>query len=341
MAANILDQLDRFGPDHCPRLSLPEAGQYVRQLAKTHYENFTVVSWMLPRALRNDFRHVYSFCRWADDLGDETGDRDRSLELLAWWRRELEDCYNDKPRHPVFVALKDTIDRHQLPIKPFQDLISAFEQDQRILRYDTWEQVLDYCTRSANPVGRLVLYLCGYRDYHRQQLSDATCTALQLANFWQDVRRDIVERNRVYLPRDLARRHGLDLEIMVAGVRQDHLRKTACSGCAAGRQPDAPGLRAIRPWFIACMKEAVTRTHPLFDEGLKLLPLVDRRVRSDIHLFSMGGRSVLRAIERQGFDTLTHRPIVSRLKKTGLMLRAMLTRLTPGSAQKPVLRRTL
>ncbi|MCC5830081.1 MAG: squalene synthase HpnC [Phycisphaeraceae bacterium] len=328
--SSILDQLDRYGPDRCERLSVEQAGAYVRELARTHYENFTVVSWMLPRDLRDHFRHVYSFCRWADDLGDEVGDPQRSLELLAWWRRELEGCFDGQPRHPVFVALHPTIQKHELPIKPFDDLIRAFEQDQRVTRYDTWDQVLDYCTRSADPVGRLVLYLCGYRDEARQRLSDFTCTALQLANFWQDVRRDILERDRVYLPRDVASAHGLDIQTMVLAVRQDGQRRENCRSCNVQRQPDGPGLRAIRPAFKAAMREAVERTWPLFTKGLELLPRVDRRVRGDIELFSRGGMAVLRAIERQDFDTLTQRPRIGKLKKAGLMLRVLMSRFIPG-----------
>jgi len=202
----VLEQLDTFGPQRCEQLTYEQADEYTRRLARTQYENFTVVSWLLPVRLRADFQHVYAFCRWADDLGDETGDTDRSHELLAWWRDELTACYQGDPRHPVFVALAPTIEQHDIPRKPFDDLIDAFVQDQTVTRYDTWDQAIDYCTRSADPVGRLVLYLCGYRDAQRQQFSDATCTALQLINFWQDVRRDIIERDRVYVPRDIASR---------------------------------------------------------------------------------------------------------------------------------------
>ena len=174
MGSSVLDQLDTYGPDHCEPLTHDQAVAYTRELAESHYENFTVVSWLLPERLRDDFRNVYSFCRWADDLGDETGSRERSVELLEWWRRELDACYDGQPRHPVFIALSPTIERHDIPRKPFDDLIDAFLQDQRVVRYDTWEQVCDYCTRSADPVGRLVLYLAGYRDDERQRLSDAT-----------------------------------------------------------------------------------------------------------------------------------------------------------------------
>ncbi|MEE9212367.1 MAG: squalene synthase HpnC, partial [Phycisphaeraceae bacterium] len=265
MASAIIDQLDTFGPQHCEQLDYAQAADYTRRLARTHYENFTVVSWLLPRRFRDDFRHVYAFCRWADDLGDQTGDRQRSLDLLAWWRREIDACYDGRPRHPVFVALNRTIRRHDIPRKPFDDLVDAFVQDQTLTRYDTFEQVLDYCTRSANPVGRLVLYVCGYRDQRRQQLSDATCTALQLANFWQDVRRDILERDRVYVPAEVAARHRLDIGLMVKTVQIDHDAGPNCTACGTGRSIPSAGINAIGPAYRATIRDLVDRTWPLFE----------------------------------------------------------------------------
>ena len=331
MGSAILDQLDTYGPDRCEALSYEDAAAYTRRLARSHYENFTVVSWLLPRHLRDDFRHVYSFCRWADDLGDETGDPQRSLQLLAWWRRELDVCYEDCPRHPVFVALNRTIHRHDIPREPFDLLIDAFEQDQRIRRYDTWEQVLDYCRRSADPVGRLVLYLCGYRDEQRQQLADATCTALQLANFWQDVRRDILERDRVYIPRDVASAHGLDLSVMVEAVGLSASNDPSCKACGTGRGLPLAGMRAIRPAFRSTMRELVDRTQDLFTRGRGLWPLVEPAVRTDIKLFTLGGEAILRRIRRQDYDTLERRPTLGRLARIGLMLRALLGKLRAGS----------
>ncbi|MGH9660201.1 MAG: squalene synthase HpnC, partial [Bryobacteraceae bacterium] len=183
------------------------AESYTRRLATSHYENFHVVSFLLPRRLHQDFYNVYSFCRWADDLGDEIGDPRESLRLLGWWRESLEAMYRGEASHPVYVALRGTVDRHQIPAEPFADLIRAFVQDQSVTRYRDWEEVDRYCRWSANPVGRLVLHLCGYTDEERRRLSDATCTALQLANFWQDVAVDI-GKGRIYLPLDLLARHG-------------------------------------------------------------------------------------------------------------------------------------
>jgi squalene synthase HpnC len=325
MPSAILDQLETYGPDRCPQLSYEQAVAYTTQLAKSHYENFTVVSWFLPKRLRESFRHVYAFCRWADDLGDETGDPQRSLELLAWWQRELDLCYEGKPRHPVYVALWPTIQKHEIPRKPFDDLINAFVQDQTVTRFKTWEQVVDYCTRSADPVGRLVLYLCDYRDEERQRLSDATCTALQLANFWQDVRRDIVDRDRVYIPSEVASRHGLDIDTMVASVKTDHQKqcdndKAACAACDA---VPSIGIHAQLPAYRATIRELVDRTQPLFDQGKGLWPTLAPDVRTDIELFTRGGEAILRMIRRQDYNTLANRPSLTKGAKIALMMRAL------------------
>lgn len=276
-----------------PVSDLAAAETYTRQLAHTHYENFSVVSVLLPRHLRQDFCNVYAFCRIADDLGDEVGDRQKATEFLEAFKEQTRACYAGESRTAVFVAIKGTIARHDIPITPFLDLIDAFEQDQRIDRYETFEQVVDYCTRSANPVGRLVLYMCGYRDEQRQLLSDATCTALQLANFWQDVRRDILERDRVYLPLDSRKRFG---------VTEEQIREGRCDEN-----------------FRALIRFEVERTEALFKQGDALLPLLDRSVRSQIALFGKGGRAVLSAIRRQNYDTLSRRPSLSGLQKARLI----------------------
>src|ERR1700751_2750648 len=191
------------------------AQQYTRWLATHHYENFNVASWLLPKELHQHFYNLYAYCRWADDLGDEVPDTQRALELLDWWEDELNACYEGQPSHAVFVALRETIVAKNIPKQPFADLLKAFRQDQTVKRYPAWESVLDYCVYSANPVGRLVLYLCGYPDEPRQRLSDATCTALQLANFWQDVSRDL-EKGRIYIPLDAAARHGVTEDDIVS-----------------------------------------------------------------------------------------------------------------------------
>jgi squalene synthase HpnC len=271
-----------------------EGEAYARELTRSHYENFSVVSVFLPKHLRQDFCNVYAFCRIADDLGDEIPDKKRALEGLAGFRRQLHDCYDGKGNTAVFAALRATVRRHTIPMKPFDDLISAFEQDQTVSRYDTFEQVVDYCTRSADPVGRIVLYMCGYRDEERQRLSDKTCTALQLINFWQDVRRDMLERDRIYLPADDMKRFGITEEQLRAGTLTQ-------------------GYRDL-------IRFEVERTEQWFDEGEKLLPMLAPQFRKQIALFGKGGRAICDAVRRQNFDTLTKRPRLTKWQKVRLML---------------------
>jgi squalene synthase HpnC len=272
------------------------ARAYTRWLATHHYENFHVVSFLLPKPLHQDFYNVYAYCRWADDLGDEIGDPAESLRLLEWWRAELDAMYQGYATHPVFVALGPTVRRYAIPPEPFRDLVSAFVQDQTVTRYADWAGVFDYCRRSANPVGRLVLYLCGYRDGERQKLSDATCTALQLANFWQDVTVDAL-KDRVYLPLDLLKRHGYTVEELFA--------------------------RQFRLAFREVMREAVGQARRLFLEGLPLVRMVGRRLALDLDLFSRGGMRVLEKIEQCGYDVLSARPAVSRADRVRLLAAAL------------------
>lgn len=276
-----------------------ESLAYTRWLATHHYENFHVVSFLLPKRLHQDFYNVYAFCRWADDLGDEIEGAAESLRLLAWWRGELQSMHAGRVRHPVFVALQDTAAKHQLSVEPFDDLITAFVQDQTVTRYRSFEELFHYCRYSANPVGRLVLGLCGYRDAARYALSDATCTALQLANFWQDVTVDL-EKDRVYLPLDLLERHGVSLGDLFA--------------------------RRFNARFAGAMKEAIGVARELFIQGLPLANQVDRRLAIDLDLFSRGGLKILDKIERQGFDVLGARPAISKTERVGLLLSALTRR---------------
>jgi squalene synthase HpnC len=283
-------------------LTSPQAAQsYTWQLAHSHYENFSVISVLLPRHLRQDFCNVYAFCRIADDLSDEVVDRDESLRLLERFRAETLAMYAGTPRTIVFAALAETVQRYEIPIQPFLDLVDAFEQDQRVDRYDTFAQLVDYCRRSADPVGRLVLYMCGYRDEQRQRLSDRTCTALQLANFWQDVRRDIVDRDRIYLPRETMQQFGVSEQQIKGGGCDDNYRK--------------------------CIQFEVDRTEAMFAEGDALLPLLNEAVRPQVSLFSQGGRAILEAIRRQDYDTLTNRPSLSRWQKGRLVFGAVAARI--------------
>ncbi len=274
------------------RWTAEESLGYTRWLATNHYENFHVASALLPKRLHQDFYNVYAFCRWADDLGDEMGNAAESLRLLEWWRQGLEMMYAGQTEHPVFVALEGTVKRHGLPKEPFADLIRAFVQDQTVQRYESWEDVLGYCRYSANPVGRLVLRLCGYADDERDRLSDATCTALQLANFWQDVAVDL-DKGRVYLPLEVLRRHGYSVEELTALRFNDGFRRA--------------------------MREAVGVARRLFEQGLPLVGTVDGRLAFDLELFSRGGMKVLEKIERQDYNVLARRPAISKLERVGLL----------------------
>jgi squalene synthase HpnC len=280
--------------------SLAGAQEYCARLARSHYENFSVASWFLPRRLRQHFFNVYAYCRISDDLGDEVGDASASLALLDQWQTELEACYAGTPRHPVFVALSETVQKFEIPQHEFSDLLRAFRQDQTITRFETFNDVLAYCRYSANPVGHLVLYLCGYRDAERQQLSDFTCTALQLANFWQDVSVDYA-KGRIYLPLEDFRRFAVSEEDIAA--------------------------RHNSPAFCSMMQFEVERAREWFERGLPLIAQVDRELAVDLDLFSRGGQEILNAIERQNFAVLGHRPAISRPRKLALVARAAMGKL--------------
>lgn len=274
---------------------------YTRWLATHHYENFQVVSFLLPKHLHQDFYNVYSFCRWADDLGDEIGDTGESLRLLAWWRRELVAMYAGQSSHPVFVALKTTVEKFGIPMQPFDRLITAFVHDQTVMRYNNMDEVFAYCVNSANPVGHLVLYLGGFRDTERQRLSDYTCTALQLANFWQDVTVDL-KKDRVYLPLDLLAKHNYSIGELSSLTFNEQFRSV--------------------------MTEAVAVADDLFRKGLPLIKMVDRRLSLDLDLFSRGGMKILAKIRDQNYDVLVRRPHISKAERVGVLLRC-LRRLLP------------
>jgi len=280
-----------------------EARDYCKRLATRHYENFLVAGVFCPKPLRQHFYNVYAYCRISDDLSDEIGDTKKSLILLDWWEDEMNAMYAGSPRHPVFVALAETVAKFGIPPDPFRDLLTAFRQDQVMTRYETYDDLIGYCVNSANPVGRLVLYLCGYNDATRLALSDKTCTALQLANFWQDVTRDLV-KDRIYLPLEDLRRFG---------VTEAQLFE-----------------RKFSPEFGKLMRFEVERTYSLFEEGAKLGAMVDKRVRLDIEMFSQGGIEVLKLIEKQNYDTLTSRPSVSKRRQMALLFGRLIKNLTPG-----------
>lgn len=286
--------LELYGPQAPSprRLSSRQSRRYCWRLARRHYENFTAVSWLLPKRLRQHFCNVYAYCRWADDLADETGDPGQSLNLLGWWERELRDCYSGKAAHPVFVALAETVRQFEIPIEPFLDLLVAFRQDQRVTRYETFDQLLDYCRYSANPVGRLVLYLGRCCTPQRVRLADSICTGLQLANFWQDVARDW-DRGRVYLPQADCRRFGYD---------ESHFARRECN-------------QAFRRLLAAQVDQA----EGWLRQGLPLVGMMPPELQLQVALFGHGGLAILDAIRRQDYDVWTRRPVVSRMRKLRIL----------------------
>jgi squalene synthase HpnC len=304
MEWNFPAQLERFGPDRrVDPVARADAWRYCAWVARTHYENFSVASMLLPRRLLRHFHAVYAYCRWSDDLADETGDSEEALRLLQWWRQELLRCYEGSASHPVLVALQQTIRSFGIPPGPFLDLLVAFEQDQSVKQYHAFSDLLGYCKNSANPVGRLVLYLCNAHDEERGKLSDHVCTALQLANFWQDVARDL-DLGRVYLPVEDRLRFGYSDEDLHA--------------------------RQFTPAFAELLRFEVDRTRDFFFRGYPLVERVPAEVSSDVELFIEGGLAILDKIERRGYDVLTRRPALARWDKGRLLARALWRRFRGG-----------
>ncbi len=304
MGWDFAAELRKWGPQSPPVATggLAAARAYCAYVTRTHYENFTVASLLLPRRLVPHFQAVYAYCRWADDLADETPAGDTALSLLGWWRGELMAVYAGGARHPVMVALRDTVRRFAIPPEPFLDLLTAFGQDQRVREYDTFDQLLGYCRNSANPVGRLVLHLFGVCTPDRVAWSDEICTGLQLANFWQDVARDL-DIGRVYLPAEDRRRFGFGDADLAA--------------------------KRFTPALAELMRFEVARARGFFDRGEPLLATLPPAARIDVRLFAAGGRAVLDAIERHGYDVFARRPVVSGRRKLGLLLQAVATSLRP------------
>lgn len=298
MSFDIEKELEIRGPGSGKEHPLPfeEASRYCRKLALQHYENFPVVTWALPKKLRPHFYHIYAFCRWSDDLGDEIEGSERSLELLDWWENELESCYRGESDHPVMIALSRTVQEFKIPVEPFTDLISAFRQDQKVTRYDTFEELLDYCRRSANPVGRLILYLCGEFNEENAELSDSICTGLQLANFWQDVSRDF-KMGRVYLPKeDLEKFH----------CTEEHLISHSTS----------PELKNLLQYEVEVAKD-------FFERGKPLISRLKGRIQIDIDLFLLGGMKILEKIEGIDFRVIEKRPEITKTEFFGLGIKAL------------------
>jgi phytoene synthase len=282
--------------------SVLQAYAFCQQMAESHYENFPVGSLLVPNRLRKHVYSIYAFARTADDFADEgyeSGEVTGTERLAALddWQQKLERCFSGEADHPVFIALAATVKELNLPVKLFSDLLSAFRQDVVKTRYANFDEVLDYCTRSANPVGRLILLLFGYRDERLHQLSDHICTALQLANFWQDVSVDIA-KDRIYLPQD---------DMAKFGVTVEDLRETRFS-----------------PNFAELLKFQVDRTWQLFNLGRELPELVSGRLKYELRLTWFGGTNILRQIEALGYDTLGQRPTNSTFDKLRLLARTLI-----------------
>lgn len=320
---DLARELSHYGPAASPAAcTLDQAEAYCRRLARTHYENFTVASRLVPRHLIQPLCNLYAYCRWADDLADEwPGDelaravlsREASaarpsqtapsrqalaLALLDWWEGQLDALYRGEvPRHPVFLALRRTVEEFALPRQPLADLLEAMRRDQVQHRYATFADLLSYCERSANPVGRLVLHLAGPPDPRQVHWSDCLCTGLQLANFCQDVRRDW-ERGRIYLPQEECLRHGWDETRFAAGRCDDGFRR-----------------------LLAAMVE---RAEACFAEGRPLTEQAAPALRLSVRLCVAGGRAILAAIRRQGYDVWSGRPTLGRLEQGWLVARTLL-----------------
>jgi squalene synthase HpnC len=284
------------------RPTLAEAQAWCRNLATTHYENFHVATFFLPRNVKPHFESIYAYCRVADDLGDEVADPLVATRLLDAWGTMLDECYDTPERsmHPVFVALHETIRDCNPPRQLFQDLLHAFRMDQIKSEYESWEELLGYSHYSANPVGRLVLWVCGYREEQLGLLSDKVCTALQLANFWQDVLED-AERGRRYIPGDAMVRYGVD-EGQIEG-------------------------RIFTPEFRAMIEILVAQTREMLLEGGAISKHVDKELAVVLDLFRKGGEAILNGIAAQDFDVLRGRPVVSKARKLGLLVEALVGKL--------------
>ncbi len=291
---SVAAELANFGPcgEVGRRMSGDEAAGYCRRLARRHYENFTVASRLLPRHLLPHFYAIYAWCRWADDLADEMAHPRESLALLDWWQAELDRCYAGQAEHPVMIALMATVRRFEIPREPFERLLTAFRQDQQVTRYATAADVLDYCRNSANPVGRLVLYLAGAHDEARGELSDAICTGLQLINFCQDVARDWA-KGRVYLPQETLEQAGYDEAMFGRGE------------CNAA--------------FRQALRVEVERAERYLRAGEPLAGRMPRAFRLDVALFAAGGLAVARGIRRVDFDVWRRRPVLSKATQLRLL----------------------
>ena len=280
--------------------SIEESYRYCERLARSHYENFPVGSVLIKKSLRRHFYAIYSFARIADDFADEgyeTGSYTES-ERLGWlrqWEVQLTEAYEGRSRHPVFVALADTAERFSLPIQLFEDLISAFSQDVTTRRYSTFDELADYCRRSANPIGRLILLLFGYRDSRMHAQSDDICTGLQLANHWQDVAIDL-EKDRVYIPNEDLLRFGLSVDAIRRGAASDQ--------------------------FKQLMQFETARAREMFLTGKPLCTAVAGRLSLELRVVWLGGMTIIKRLEQNEFDVFRRRPAIGTADKIRILAAA-------------------
>jgi len=282
------------------RQNIAEAESWCAEIANAHYENFVVTNWFTPDSMKQHINNIYAFCRYGDDLGDDAPfDDDDRWKLLDAWEKDLERAaendWTGNPRHPILLAIQRTAREKKIPKEPFWRLIQAFKMDQRKKRYDDFDDLKAYCILSADPVGHLFLYVYGHDDELLRSLSDHTCTALQLANHWQDVTRDL-EQDRIYMPISSMRAHGYSLEDYRNKVVDDRWR--------------------------SLMRSEVDRAQAEFDAGKELWSKCEPHLAVDLMMFTMGGEAVLAAIRRQRYDTWTKRPRVAKWRQIIMLIKA-------------------
>ena len=290
-----LPEFDRVHDEAGQPYSLERAFAYCERMARGHYENFPVASRFVPARLRPYVWAIYAFARSADDFADETRYAGRRAEALAYWEEQLHRCYHGEAEHPVFVALRETIDQCNIPIQPLQAMLTAFDMDLRINRYATFEQLSTYCAHSAHPVGRLVLYVFDYRDPALHNYSDDLCTGLQLANFWQDVGVDLA-KDRIYLPEEDRKHFGVTDEMLFA--------------------------RLCTPQFKDLMRYEVARARALFERGRPLIDKVGSDLGFELAMIWRGGTTILDKIDSVGYDVFRRRPTLNAADKARMVARA-------------------
>lgn len=277
-----------------------ESQAYCTLIARSHYENFIIANKFTPPEIRQHIENIYGFCRYGDDLGDESPfDCQGRIKLLDAWEGDLaeaaKDNWNGNPKHPILKAIQITNKKFNIPHEPYWKLIQAFKMDQTKTRYSNWEELKQYCEYSADPVGHLFLYVYGHDDENLRRISNSTCTALQLANHWQDIARDW-EQERSYLPQTTLDKHGVTWE-----------QYAKCT--------------ATDSWRLM-LAEEVERAQSLFDEGKALWDMVDPHLAVDLMMFTKGGEAILQSIRKQRYDTWKKRPKVSKIKQMILFLKA-------------------